>query len=145
MAVQLPINATPQIILEAVEQWIALLVKEDYQAAYEFTEQDEKNEWTHELIKAVICGYGLPEPHPNGKIYKITAINKAKLVDRNKRYQDVNYFEQPLDYTEKKAQIIGNVIYDLPLNGEWSDLSATFYILKKEEYITLELDEIHVF
>ncbi len=87
MAIKLPIKVTPQIIPEAVEQWIALLVKEDYQAAYEFTEQDE----------------------------------------------------------EKEAQIIGNVIYDLPLNGEWSDLSATFYILKKEEFITLELDEIHVF
>lgn len=41
--------------------------------------------------------------------------------------------------------IVGKVWYDLPLNGEWSDLTATFNILKSESHIVLELNEIHIF
>ena len=39
---------------------------------------------------------------------------------------------------------VGEIFYDLPINGEWSDLTATFKILQAKDYVTLELNEIHV-
>ncbi len=144
MAVKLALDATPTEILKTVQAWVKLLEQEDYQNAYAFTEHDEYYQWTPDLIKEVIYGYGLPEPHPNGEVYKVTAVDPASTVDSEPNHE-VNYYEEPLPYEEKEAEIIGQVWYDLPLNGEWSDLTATFQILKRETYLTLELAEIHVF
>ena len=115
-----------------------------YQNAYAYTEHDEYYQWTPELIREVIYGYGLPEPHPSGEIFKVTAVDLAG-IENGKPSHEVNYYEEPLPYEEKKAEIIGQVWYDLPLNGAWSDLTATFQILRRQTYLTLELAEIHVF
>jgi hypothetical protein len=144
MAIKLALDATPTEILIAVEAWVKLLEQEDYPKAYVYTEHDEYYQWTPDLIKEVIYGYGLPEPHPSGEVFKVTAVEAASTEDR-KPSQEVNYNEEPLPYQEKEAEIIGQVWYDLPLNGEWSDLTATFQIVKREAYLTLELAEIHVF
>jgi len=39
---------------------------------------------------------------------------------------------------------VGQVWFDLPLNGVWSDLTATFDIKLDGEALYLELDDIHV-
>lgn len=40
---------------------------------------------------------------------------------------------------------LGDVHYDLPLNGSWSDLTAVFTLsLTDDGALTLVLDEIHV-
>ncbi|MES2731123.1 MAG: hypothetical protein V4714_05220 [Bacteroidota bacterium] len=144
MVVKLALDATPTEILKAVEAWVKFLEQEDYPKAYAYTEHDEYYQWSPELIKEVISGYGLPEPHPNGEVFKVTSVDPARNQDRMP-CQEVNYNDEPLPYEEKEAEIIGQVWYDLPLNGEWSDLTATFQILKREAYLTLELAEIHVF
>lgn len=144
MAIKLALDATPTEILKTVEAWVKLLEQEDYQNAYAYTEHDEYYQWTPDLIKEVIYGYGLPELHPSGEIFKITDINQASTEHR-KPSHEVNYYEEPLPYEEKEAEIIGQVWYDLPLNGEWSDLTATFQIVRREAHLTLELAEIHVF
>jgi hypothetical protein len=38
-----------------------------------------------------------------------------------------------------------DVRYDLPLNGEWSDLTATFRVEDVDGSVDLVLEEIHVF
>jgi hypothetical protein len=144
MAIKLALDATPTEILKAVQAWVKLSEQEDYQNAYAYTEHNEYYQWTPELIKDVIYGYGLPEPHPSGEIFKVTAVSPAGTEDR-KLYHEVDFYDEPLPYEEKQAEITGQVWYDLPLNGEWSDLTATFQIVKREAYLTLELAEIHVF
>jgi hypothetical protein len=37
------------------------------------------------------------------------------------------------------------VEHDLPLNGEWSDLTATFVLRGSGKVAVLELNEVHVF
>ncbi|WP_432329299.1 hypothetical protein ACRQ5D_14375 [Mucilaginibacter sp. P25] len=78
--------------------------------------------------------------------YKVTSPESAIIngnIDPNK---DIDFF----DYTIRKIDerhdmtIIGYVIYDLPINGEWSDLSATFKILQTDNFLMLELNEIHM-
>ncbi len=34
--------------------------------------------------------------------------------------------------------------FDLPVNGEWSDLTATFQILRHGDALVLQLEDIHV-
>ncbi|KMW57419.1 hypothetical protein AIOL_002383 [Candidatus Rhodobacter oscarellae] len=35
--------------------------------------------------------------------------------------------------------------FDLPLDGEWSDLTATFEVMQVKEQFVLVLQDIHVF
>lgn len=94
-------------------------------------------EWTPKLVREVIEGYGLPDPRPEGP-YKITPLKSAggELSPRH----EVERFDSPTP-----AGDIGEVWFDLPLNGEWSDLTATFAVYPLEDKIVLALNEIHVF
>jgi len=53
---------------------------------------------------------------------------------------EVERFDSPTP-----AGDIGEVWFDLPLNGVWSDLTATFAIYPLEDKIVLALNQIHVF
>ncbi|MDO1445654.1 hypothetical protein Q0590_05305 [Rhodocytophaga aerolata] len=144
MAIILALNPAPIEILKAVDGWVKLLEQEDYQSAYEYTEQNTYYKWSPKLIQAVIYGYGLPVLHANGEVYRITCSDTA-TEDGRRPQHEINYLEEPLPYEEKEAEIIGQIWYDLPLNGKWSDLTATFKIVRKNTHLTLELAEIHVF
>jgi hypothetical protein len=93
--------------------------------------------WTPELIERVISNYGSIEPRGDGKTFKVTSLKTARgqLIPR----QEVYRFENP-----SPVDIIGNVWFDLPLNGEWSDLTATFDLKKLGGNLVLVLDDLHV-
>ncbi len=38
----------------------------------------------------------------------------------------------------------GHIWYDLALNGQWSDVTATFYFDRNGDTLVLTLDDIHV-
>ena len=40
--------------------------------------------------------------------------------------------------------VVGSIRFDLPLDGEWSDLTATFDIVEEEGGLVLRLDDVHV-
>ena len=60
----LNVNSNDKDIIEFIDSWVNDLVKEDYESAYARTGHDSYYEWTPELIKSVINGYGLPKQHP---------------------------------------------------------------------------------
>lgn len=39
---------------------------------------------------------------------------------------------------------MGHVWFDLPLDGVWSDLTATFDVCKEDGQLVLELVDVHV-
>lgn len=131
----LPTNPTDQQILTFVEQWIDDLVRGDYKTAYSRTGHDSYYNWTPDLMREVINGYGLPEPRGDGRVFVVTSRQSAvggppqRIVDRD----------------EIQPPAIAEVWYDLPLNGEWSDLTATFRIENREQGCIVILQEIHVF
>jgi hypothetical protein len=145
MSVKLPLNSSYELLISAVEDWVNLLIEEEYQRAYYFTEQDPYYEWTPELIEKVINNYGVPEPDGSGLVYKVTSPSSAVLVDRLKYDSEVDYFDEPRLDDDGESEIIADIWYDLPLNGEWSDLTATFNVIKRKDFLTLQLQEIHVF
>jgi hypothetical protein len=46
-----------------------------------------------------------------------------------------------LDYA---PDLLGNARYDLPFDGQWSDVTSTFEILGLAEGAVLALDDVHV-
>jgi hypothetical protein len=144
MGVRLALEASTAEILKAVEGWVNLLEQEDYERAYAYTEQDEQYQWTPDLIQSVIYSYGFQVLHSHDEFYRITPVNTDSAGNRSPR-QEVDFYQEPLLEEAKEAAIIGQVWYDLPLNGEWSDLTATFKVVRRETYLTLELAEIRVF
>ncbi len=58
----LPLEASDQEILDAVREWVELLIEERYTDAYEFLSHEKSpNNWTPELIAALIHNYGSPD------------------------------------------------------------------------------------
>ena len=134
-AVPLPIDPSDEAIFVAVDRWIDDLARGDYDSAFVRTEHDSYFGWTVELLRRVIEGYGLPEPHPTGTVFAVTPRLTAtggpptRVVDRSPREQDR----------------LPHARYDLPLNGKWSDLTATFRVDARGDHSVLVLEEIHVF
>jgi hypothetical protein len=128
-------SPTDEQILAFVEAWIDELARGDYQAAYARTAHDSYYAWTPKLIREVIEGYGLPEPRPTGKVFRVTERHLAK----GKCYHRL------VDRENVPASVLAEVWYDLPLNGEWSDLTATFRVERCESGCVVTLQEIHVF
>ncbi|MBT3378971.1 MAG: hypothetical protein HN742_38180 [Lentisphaerae bacterium] len=138
----LPANATDERMLDLVRDWVDALVKEDYEAAFAMTAHDPYYKWTPVLMQSVIHGYGLPEPRGDGKVFRVTPMDSAS---GQRPRHEVEYFDEPRPVTDTDQSVVGEVWFDLPLNGEWSDLTATFQVRRSTNYTVLVLNEIHVF
>jgi hypothetical protein len=128
-------NPSDKEILRFVEAWIDDLARGDYAAAFCRTEHDPYYQWTPDLMRLVVQGYGSPEPCRTGTVYAVTPRASAlggppqRTVDREAVC--------PHSFAE--------VRYDLPLNGEWSDLTVTFRVEARADGSAVVLQEIHVF
>ncbi|HYW79627.1 MAG TPA: hypothetical protein VE890_08620 [Thermoguttaceae bacterium] len=126
----LPYDATDEELIGYVDQWAALLEIENYQLAAQFTDHVPEMKWTSELIQEIIKNCG--ECRPDQKVTvagKPTDITQRKEVDRWERN----------DLDE-----IGEVWYDLNIDGLASDLTATFRIQDAGNGLILRLNDIHV-
>jgi hypothetical protein len=130
-------SASDEEILAVVRRWVSLLASQDYQSAFELTDHDAS--WTSDLMRRVIEGYGLPDPKRTH--HRVTPIDQAS--GGSPRYE-VTRWEEPrsLDGGE---EITGDVWFNLPLDGSWSDLTATFDLRRRGQELRLVLDQIHVF
>ena len=132
-ALSLPPNPRDDEILSAVEAWVADLVRGDYSSAIARTEHDPYYGWTADLLRRVVEGYGVAEPRPRGS-FRVTAPAGARGEKRA--------------WVDREAVPPGALAvagYDLPLNGEWSDLTATFRMEPRAGAACLVLEEVHVF
>jgi hypothetical protein len=111
------------------------LARGEYGGAFQRTEHDPYYWWTPELIRAVVQGYGLPEPHRSGRVFTVTP-RKSTHGGPPRR---------TVDREEIRPHAMAEVWYDLPLNGEWSDLTATFRIEPRDDGSVVVLQEIRVF
>jgi hypothetical protein len=133
--VSLPSHPTDEEILGVVESWLDDLASDDYETAFSRTGHDPYYNWTPELMRAVVSGYGLPEPHHSGVVFAVT--NRASARGKP--------FHREVQREDLRPATIAEVIYDIPLNGEWSDLTATFRVETHADGSALILQEIHVF
>jgi len=144
MAVKIKNPALLTDLENAIHVWLDLLGDENYKEAYEFTFHDPYYQWTPELLEKVINGYGLPYENDRIPIYKVTTWSTAISEPDRKYYKEFNLFDKPGVYSNQGFVEMGEIYYDLPIEGAWSDLTATFKILQSADFTTLELNEIHV-
>lgn len=119
-------------IIAAIERWVDDLASYDYESAFGRTEHDSYYGWTPALIEAVIQGYGLPEPAHDGPFVvtaRLSASGQPRVI---------------IERDEAADDVLAHVSYDLPLNGEWSDLTATFVVERRPSGAVIVLHEIHV-
>ena len=139
---KLPLDATDSQLLDLVHSWVDALAKEDYEFAYHITAHDRYYQWTPKLIEKVIQGYGLPEPRSDGLVFQVTEIESAS---GNQPRHYVEFFDEPIKIDGSNQKAVGEIWFDLPLNGKWSDLTATFEIRQDHTATVLVLNEVHVF
>ena len=132
---QLTASSTDEEILAEVEEWISDLARGDYEGALSRVSADPYQEWSPELLKAVIGGYGLAEPHASGVVFRVTPVRSAAGGPPRRSIDRECLPPGALAYVE----------HDLPLNDKWSDLTATFVLRRSDEVAMLELNEVHVF
>lgn len=148
---KLPIDASEKEIKDIIIEWNELMAQERYAEALELVPYDTNHyyndsEWTPELLKSVVYGYGLAGYTKEelekefGCIYKITSLNN--ISNRNEIIQsiEINY---DMEWFEEND--LAEILYDVPLNGSQSDLTASFILRRvNDKYITVIFEDLHV-
>lgn len=114
-------------LIEFVDQWAGLMEREDYAAAYAFTEHDDYHGWTPELMRQVVTSYG--EAGEGQRVTLTGGIGQRKEVDR---------------WGPNAAGEVGEIWYDLNIDGVASDLTATFRLVRVPGGLVVRLNDIHV-
>jgi hypothetical protein len=126
----LPLHISDNQLLDFIDEWVSLLEREDYEAAYHHTDHNQAMHWTPELIREVIKAYdeGLSDQKVTLKGIA-TDITQHKEVNRS---------------ANSGKAYLGEIWYDLNINGKVSDLTATFDLRQTQEGIIVRLNDIHV-
>jgi hypothetical protein len=135
-----PIPASDVEILNIIQDWIELLAQERYKEAHEMLYQPEDNSWTSELVKNAISGYKSSGNITNDPSY-VTPIQEVQTGEGINPNRDIQWFTGE---DQRKDKYAGVIHFDLPINGEWSDLTAIFFIHQLEEVFAIELETIHI-
>ncbi len=134
--------ANEEMILRAVEEWVDLLVEKRFQDALDFLHPRNYMGFTAESLENWISNYGSHEPREDGRVMEVTprhaATGKRYNCDYDRCYPDAG------EGAGVVLDAVGYVDYDLPLNGEWSDLTAQFFVCKYEHVLVLDLVGLRV-
>jgi hypothetical protein len=135
--IELPLTASKEDILKVVESWVEALAQGDYKQAYEMTYHLPDDPYTPEFLPTWLANYGWHET------YQVTSLNAVspKPEGQVPPYRDVDFFKT---LPAENGSTVGYIDFDLPLNGEWSDLTAQFDIWQLNDSLVLRLMEIHI-
>lgn len=136
----LPTNSTDEDLINFVRNFVNLLAQEKYVEAFEITYHNPDREMSPELIKALIKGYGFAEPVENNTDPPLRVTHLSNIEKPEPKYQ-IDFYDIKEDVFPKE---IGIIHYDLPIDDDWSDLTAIFDVFELEDGIALSLYDIHV-
>lgn len=128
---RLPLNASDADLIEAAGHWVDRVAEGDYEGALALV---VPGDWTPKLVRDVVNGGGLIDEGP--QLWKITPVATAIAMKGDVRVP----FHSVTRFTAEGAEIV----FQLPVNGFWSDLSLVMETLKEGDCLVLELREIHV-
>ena len=126
----LPRDATDAQLLRYVDEWVALLEAEDYDAAFRHTDHDPFAGWSADLLRFSIKSYGAG-----------TASQRATLTGEP---TDIDVCREVTRWSTPRPAGVGQIWYDLYIDGRASDLTATFWIVSVPGGLVLQLEAIHV-
>ena len=128
--IHLPATASDDDLIRFADGWARLMEDEDYLAAFLYTGHDPQMRWTPDLIREVVKGYGPGVP--------------AQKVTLDGRPTDVHQRKEVTRWPENRLGSLGEIWYDLNIDGYASDLTATFTIHASSDGLTVALNDIHV-
>jgi hypothetical protein len=126
----LPANVSDADLIGFADRWAQLMEAEDYEAAFLHTEHIPEMGWTPSLISEVIKAYGDEEPNQ-----KVTFVGEPTDITQRKKVRR---------HEPNRFGFIGEIWYDLNINGYASDLTATFHLKTTPEGLLIYLNDIHV-
>ena len=139
----LPVDASDDQILDVCREWVELVAAGRFADAIDLlrvpSTYDTSQRWTTESLQTYIGNYGSWEPPAAGRVVRITPLRTARIpVDR----PNVRPHADVVRLTSNRAT--GSVELDVPLDGEWSDLTAQFEFAPVDGGIGISLYDLHV-
>lgn len=137
---KIPLHASEEVLIKAVEEWVDLLVAKKFQEALDFIYPIPYPEWNAGYLERWIGNYGFDQPLKDGSKVEITSRVDAKGNQYSREYE-------PCDPHIDEAtglEVVGMVFYDVPLDGEWSDLTAQFQVCELKGELVLDMHGLHV-
>jgi hypothetical protein len=138
----IPRDATNEQVLDIILEWIDVLANEEYEIVYATLGYLRCHEPRNaEIIRWEIKQYRSPELYPNIEEFTVTDWRTANGGN-------IDPVREVMWYKPNDTRLRGAVAFDLPLNGQWSDLQADFVFFDNEnvdEGYILCLEEIGSF
>ena len=141
--IKLSADATDAEILAACREWAELVASGQLDDALEMLHVPERYDasqhWTAESLAEYVGNYGSWDAWPDGRTWKLTSIATARVpADRPNFKPRADVIRLDIDHRSGSAEL------DLPLNGEWSDLTAQFEFEPVGGGTGLSLYDLHV-
>jgi hypothetical protein len=128
--IPLPATATDADLIAFADGWAALMEREEYAAAYAYTDHIPEMKWTPDLLRQVVKSYGDARDEQRVTVSGVPSdVSQRKQVDR---WEANRYAE------------IGEIWYDLNIDGVASDLTATFRVVRVADGLIVRPNDIHV-
>jgi hypothetical protein len=139
----LSVDASNEEILGVCREWVDLVAAGRFAEAigllYVPTKYDPSQHWTPESLQTYIGNYGSWEPLANRRVTRVTPTATARIpVDRPPFVPRADVVRLASDGTAGSAEL------DVPLDGEWSDLTAQFEFAQVGNGIGISLYDLHV-
>jgi hypothetical protein len=126
-----PADVTDAQLIAFVDGWVALLERRDYAGAHAYAAHHPDEPWTPESMREVIEGYGVAR---SGQRATVDAA-PTDVVPRR----------EVTRWPANAGSEIGEIWYDLGIDGRASDLTATFALVQRVDGgIDVCLHDIHV-
>ena len=150
--------------VDFAKTWLDVLAKGDLRTANSMVYQTKEYTWTPKLLQVVIGSYGSSSDPKDDTGHKITPLSKtlgpppAAAGREEEEVVIVDGYEycfyhpslpiavgiRDADETGPKTLVGSLEIRSLPLDDEWSDLSAVFFMHQIDGKIAYELQRIEV-
>ena len=124
----LPPDITDEELLAYIDGWVVLLAREDYRAAFNYTYHRREMRMTPALLRDLIKGHGTSDPRQ-----RVTLKGSASQYSQRRRVSH---------WTKNSRDGLGDIWYDLNIDGFATDLTATFDLVETEQGIIIRLNDI---
>lgn len=139
----LPTDVSDDQILALCREWAELVAADWLDDALRLLwvppDYDPSQHWTPESLRTYIENYGSWEPLTDGSRWRITSFVSVRLPADRPAFRPVADV-----FRDGRNTRAGRVDVDLPLNGEWSDLTAQFEFRPVRDGIAVSLYDLHV-
>jgi hypothetical protein len=140
--VRLPLECRDADILAVAEEWTNRLAAEDYAGAWDMLLHRPREVWapTPDVLRSRIRECGCEAPTP-GQPLRVTPVATAAGA----RWLRLPALSRTSDGdTYRGAGFRGRLDWQLPLNGEWSDLVASFDLVEDGDTLAFALAALRV-